>query len=244
MNKVEINIPDLLKLTESQSINSIAKQYGYSYATLYRRVEELKKEKSESDRVEQEFIKKVRPLKKSSIQVINSVTFRYLNIDIQDNTDIQEELFILANNEELIELNNYEFNFSKSGDRFDKEMRIDCEVYEKIEKIENLMICNRIKEYTNGAYFTDDKDIFYATISEDLDIEKEIFISFNKKIADITSLYSNSYRGALHKSGNVFTIGRVFKVSTENMRRLRESFLITHRLHNIHETNYPIVKNK
>lgn len=241
-NRVEVNIPDLLKLTERQSINSIAKQYGYSYATVYRRVEELKINKANQDKIEMEEIKKVRPLKKSSIQVINSATFRYINVDIMDNTDIQEPLFFLAENE-MIEANHYEFIFRKSELGFEKEMSIDYETFERIEKIESLTICNRVKEYSNGVYFTDDIDIFYAELEEGVDLEQPIGLSFNRKIGEITQLLEKSYKGALDRKGNIYRVGLIFKVSSDLMSRLRDCFEITHKLYNPENKDYPIIKN-
>lgn len=242
-NRVEVNIPELLKLTESRSINSIAKQYGYSYATVYRRVEELKINKAKQDKIEFEEVKKVRPLKKSSIQVINSATFRYINVDIQDETDIQQELFILTD-KDLIELKHYEFTFSKSDNGFDKEMRIDFETFERIEKIENLTICNRLKKYTNGVYFTDDIDIFYAEMKEDTDLSQPTYLLFNKKMAEISSLSKNAYKGALSREGNVYIIGTIFKVSSDMMKKLRKTFDIEHKIYNKDITKYPLIKNK
>lgn len=241
-NRVEINIPDLLKLTESRSINSIAKQYGYSYATVYRRVEELKISKANKETIEKEEIKKVRPLKKSSVKLTNSENLQYINIDILDDTDLQEEICILADNK-MIDITDYKFVFSKQNNKIEKSMVIDYETFNNIEKCENLTICNRIKIYTKGVYFTNNIDLFYAELSEETDLSKPIFMIFNRIKGEITSLAEKSYSGALNREGNKYYVGTIFKVSTDMMKRLRESFKITHKVYNEDSKDYPVIKN-
>lgn len=241
-NRVEINIPDLLKLTESRSINSIAKQYGYSYATVYRRVEELKISKANKETIEKEEIKKVRPLKKSSVKLTNSENLQYINIDILDDTDLQEEICILADNK-MIDIAQYEFIFSKKNNIIEKSIMVDFDIFKKLEKCENLTICNRIKIYTRGVYFNNDNDLFYAELAENTDLSKPIFMIFNRTKGEITGLVGASYSGALTRDRNKYYVGTIFKVSTDMMKRLRESFKITHKVYNEDIKDYPVIKN-
>lgn len=238
-NRVDIKIDNLLELAETQSLLSIAKDYGYSYATLYRRVKEIREAQESSKKEELERVKKIKPISKSSIKLVNRVSFESCFIDIMDNIDIENDLY-LYNKEDVskrIKIDSFDFNLSKNEGEVNKELHIGYDEYKLASDFKEIILTNLTIEKRQTIIIESDEQWIECVVSKNIDFSKKCFLQNEGKRADITSLIPKiQERIVFHKLGIDYSARAIF-VSNELMRRIVYLFIIVDRTTPILITN-------
>lgn len=230
-NRVDIKIDNLLELAETQSLLSIAKDYGYSYATLYRRVKEIREAQESSKKEELERVKKIKPISKSSIKLVNRVSFESCFIDVVDNIDIENDLY-LYNKEDVskrIKIDSFDFSLSKHEKETTKELHIGYNEYKLACDFKEVILTNLTIENMDAMIIESDDFWFECVVSKEIDFSKKCFLQNEGKRADITSLISKiKERIVFHKLAIDYSARTIF-VSNDLMKRIINMFSIVNR---------------
>lgn len=188
-NRVDINIPNLLEMVESndRSINSLAKEYGISYATLNRRVRELQSIRDEEVALNARMIDDT-PISKDCIRVVNVDDSSFVDIFLHENTTFNKSIYA-SSDDEAYEIDSYEIQIKRNDDKIQYRMNVKNKTFNKIKDLS--VIKNRMVLKGDFAYIGTDEDNFLqVSIQRDIDFKKEVFFCFNDRAVNITEHFS------------------------------------------------------
>lgn len=244
MKKINIQIPELLELVKYNSIYYIAKEYGYSYATLYREVERLKG-------IEQ---------RQREIQLAKQKTIAGFNNFIVYNADKSLNTFVMCDNK--LNINEDIYFYFKEQDNLQILKAYKFEVVsteaEKIFSIvidnnsifksvintdfDNIMLCNLIKRDVKDKIIIKHKNkCMFLNLDKSFNKEEKAYLvdTKNNKKGDISEIMFNAKIQLIKRVSNIEHYSLIAEVSDSLFENINKTFNYT----TYEDSNHLIIKN-
>lgn len=214
---------DLLKLVKDKTIYQLSEDFNIPYSTLLRAFKRMKKEEALKNKVNKK--KELKPLIKSGAVLVNSMTLESKEIEIIEDTDIEDNLFLLIDNK-FIELDRFDFILNKtSNNTFIKKIVVHDELFNSVCDNKEVKLCNRLLIESNNAILKSQSHSINIFISDLFDINKEEHhMVFDKKYLDITYLIKTAYKKIVKNDLNVCYTNLIINTSDVVFIRIINAF--------------------
>lgn len=214
---------DLLKLVKDKTIYQLSEELNIPYSTLLRAFKRMKKEEDLKNKVNKK--KELKPLIKSGAVLVNSMTLENKEIEIIEDTDIEDNLFLLVDNK-FIELDRFDFTLNKtSKNTFIKKFIVHDELFNNICENEEVKVCNKLIIESNNAILKSKSHSLNIFISDLFDInKKEHHLVFNKKYIDISYLIKTAYSKIVRNDLNICYTNLIINTSDVVFIRIINAF--------------------